>query len=92
MAKKHRNYVFLIIYAPYEEVVAVEQDHALCHCCGDVLVEGGYYCPIPDVWFCKTCYRAYNRTARHYKSDIDVERANYTEKKRWFELAGLWQN
>lgn len=82
---------FKIIQMSWREYVATTESWGLCDCCGGSDFEyGGYYIPLIDSWFCKTCFDAWYSTAKRYKVDIQKEQEKFIKMKHKLEDLGAW--
>ena len=84
----------LVIEMTWREYVAAQDCWGWCDLCGtnDFSDNGGigYYIPMIDQWYCKSCWDKYYATATHYKVDMEKERQKFNEMKQKLERLGVW--
>lgn len=83
---------FKIIKMTWKEYVAVTDSWGLCSCCGDNSSEEPlYYVALVNDTYCQTCFDAYYKEAKRYKSDFQKEQKNFIEMRNKLIDLGIWE-
>ena len=69
---------FKVIQLSYAEISRLTGNlDPICDRCANPKVSQGYYIAVLNQWFCKKCYNDWNKEARYYPEDAEIENRNF---------------